>query len=103
GDEVGPSRGTLDDADLFRSARRRTGDVDEHDRQPVLAEGVRQRAGALHDLAGWVYGGETDDPFLQIDDDEGGLRVKRGQCHGVSPCLLVESRPLRESARPTIP
>ena len=48
GGEIGESfRERSARAGLFRAARRAAGHVDEHDRQAVTAEGVRQRAGEL--------------------------------------------------------
>jgi hypothetical protein len=87
-DKIGPSGGKLGNtASPFRPARWRTSDTNEHDRQAMPTECVSQSAGVLHDLAGWVYGGQSDDAVLQIDDDESGLRVKGRYCHGV--LLLV--------------
>lgn len=60
------------------------GDPYEDDREALCAEGVREQHGPLHDLGGGV-GGEarvSDDAVLQVDDDEGGVRVERGDCHG---------------------
>jgi hypothetical protein len=88
GDEISPSGGRLSTAArLFRPACWRTGDRDEHDRQPVPTEGVSERAGVRHDLVDGVDGGGSEDASLQIDDDEGGRRVKGGDGHGV--LLLV--------------
>jgi hypothetical protein len=69
-------------ASLFRSTRCSAGDVDEHDRQTVVAKRVSQRDRVLHDLADSVCGGQSEDAFLQVDDTECGLRVKGGYCHG---------------------
>src|SRR5277367_4706786 len=63
---------------LFRSAGCAAGYVDQHDGQVVAAKGVRQGARVLDDFGGWVCGGQRDDAFLQIDDDQSCLLVKRG-------------------------
>jgi hypothetical protein len=58
GDEIGPSGGKLAAASLFRPARGRTIDVNEHDWQVMPTECVRQCASVFDDLGGWVGGGE---------------------------------------------
>jgi hypothetical protein len=62
-------------------ARRAAGHVDEHDRQLVSAKRVEQDAALLHDFLGRMSGGKREDAVLQIDDDQCGLRIERGDCH----------------------
>ena len=41
------------------------------------------RARSTTSPIGWTAG-KADDALLQVDDDQGGFRVERGQCHGFS-------------------
>lgn len=82
-DEIGPAGGKFADADpLLRAARRAAGDIDEDDREVVAAERIGEGGGARHDRVGRVRGGQCYDALLQIDEDEGGFRVERGDGHG---------------------
>jgi hypothetical protein len=55
--------------------------IDEHDGEGPATEGFCERTGARHDLGDRVHGREGNDTLLQIDDDEGGLRIKNGNGH----------------------
>ena len=67
-------------------ARRGAGvDGDENERKCVRAEGGRKVAGVGDDGVGAEDGGIGDDPFLQIDHDERGFWVERGDGHWCSP------------------
>ena len=53
GHQIGPAGGApCSTTRLLHPTRHGTGDVDQHHRQVVAAEGVSQRTGALHDLGG---------------------------------------------------
>ncbi len=83
--EVGPSfRTGARLTRLFRPAWRTAGDVDEHHRPVALAESVGERPSPLDDVADRVDGGKTDDALLQVDDDQGRIRIERGQRHEFS-------------------
>ena len=84
GHEIGPTRRKLPTvASLFRSARRSSGNVYEHDRQGVSAECVGEGARLSYNLGDRVRSGIGDDALLQIDNDERGLRIYGAYCHGV--------------------
>src|ERR1700734_569497 len=51
----------------------------------MTAERGRQLAGACHDLADGGHGRQAEDPFLQVDHDEGGDDIECGQRHGPLP------------------
>src|SRR5580704_1974920 len=46
--------------------------VDEHHRQPSLAESPRELGGAADYLADGVHGRQPDNAFLQVNHDQGG-------------------------------
>ncbi len=66
---------------LFRPAGRAARDVHEHDRQTAFAERVGQRARPAHDVAQRVNDGQAREALLQVDDDQGGVRIEPGECH----------------------
>jgi hypothetical protein len=69
-DQVGPSGGRVSrSASLLGSARRATGNIDEHHWQPAAAECVSQCSGALQDFVSRVRRRARDDSLLQIDED----------------------------------
>ena len=74
GEIPGPER-------LFRSPGSTTGDVDQNHRLLVAAKGIGQGAGVLEDLFDRMHRRIGDDAFLQVDDDESGLRVDDGDGH----------------------
>jgi hypothetical protein len=78
-------------ADPLGSTRRYSGDVDEHHRQAVRAEGIRKSAGVLHDLSDRMRKRQRDNAPLQINDEQGCLWIEAGQCHGA----LLEALPVR--------
>ncbi|MDB5366806.1 MAG: hypothetical protein JWM77_2733, partial [Rhodospirillales bacterium] len=45
------------------------------------AECVGQGAGMLHDVVGRMHGRQADNPFLQVDENERGFGVERGNGH----------------------
>src|SRR4030088_1230639 len=77
-------------AGVLRAARRPALDVDQHDWQMMTAKRFSQRCGVFHHLADGMHGGVRQDAFLQIDDDQGGLRVERGHWHAVLPFVKSE-------------
>jgi len=70
-------------------------DIDEYDRQAVLAEHPRQCGGVRHDSFDRMDGGVADDAVLQVDHDERGVRIECCQDNDDSPSvgcyLLVRS------------
>ena len=85
GEEVGEAVGQRAGVapGLLRPPRCAAGDVDEHNRQAAGAERIGQRAAARHHIGQGVDGGGVDEAALQVDDDEGGVRIECGQRHGV--------------------
>ena len=83
-DQIGPARRKpAGSARLLRPARCRAADVDQHHRQPMTAERVRQLAGARHDVGDRMHRRIADDALLEIDHDEGGERIDCGEGHTV--------------------
>jgi hypothetical protein len=77
GDEIGPSGGKVfHPRRLFGAALRSTGYVDQDDREAFATERAGQGSSVLNYLADWVYGGESDYAFLQVNDDESSFGVK---------------------------
>jgi hypothetical protein len=80
-DDVRPARGQRAGAAVaadIGAAGGAAGDVDQHDGEVMLAEGLRQGCRMGHD----VRNRNGDDSLLQVDDDEGGRGVESGQRHG---------------------
>jgi hypothetical protein len=71
-DKFGPigRKGKLGHSDVG-AARRRSGYVDENDRQMLIPENTREAGRPADDFANRVNGGHSDDAFLQVNYDQG--------------------------------
>jgi hypothetical protein len=66
------------------AARSSAGYVDENDGQTSLAENARELGSAADDLAGRVYGRQTNNAFLQVNHDQGSDGIEFCERHGFS-------------------
>ncbi len=81
GDQVGEVRRKFAAHLMLGAAGRAAGDIDQADRQIAFTEGI-EKGNGIRDNAGHGFGrGEGLDTFLQVDDDEGGLRIEGSDGH----------------------
>lgn len=77
GEEIGPSgRKRAERARPLSATRCCAVGTDEDDRQLARAKGLGQRDGLVHDAIDRMHGRQTEDGLLQVDHEQGRLRVE---------------------------
>src|ERR1700733_13430118 len=71
---------------LLRPAWCASSDIDQNDREITLTKGINQSAGSLNHPSDRMDKGGVENAFLKINNNKGGLWIKR--CNGHQVLLL---------------